>query len=199
MMDVAASGGYYIACACDEIIAQRSTVTGSIGVIMRTFDLSGTMEKLGVKSEAIVSGEYKDLGSLFRKLRSEERAIFQGIIDEMYGRFVATVVAGRPKLDEARVRQLADGRVYTAAQALEAGLIDRIATLREAVHIVSERTGSKKVRLVAYKRGMDYRPNYYASSPVRPSGDINLLNIDLTGLQDLTTPQFLYLWVPGER
>lgn len=199
MMDVAASGAYYISCACDEIIAQPSTVTGSIGVIMRTFDLSGTMAKLGVKSEAIVSGEYKDLGSMFRTLRSDERELFQGIIDEMYNRFVAAVVAGRPKLDEAQVRHLADGRVYTAAQALEAGLIDRIASLRESVRLLKKRTHSRKTRLVAYHRPMDYRPNYYASTPSPPAGNINLVNLDLSTLPDLATPQFLYMWVPGVR
>ncbi|MFQ5463141.1 MAG: signal peptide peptidase SppA, partial [Phycisphaerae bacterium] len=126
MMDVAASGGYYIACACDEIIAQPSTVTGSIGVIMQLFEFSGTMELIGITSDAITSGPNKDVGSPFRKMKPEEREILQSIVNDMYQRFLSVVDTGRPKLSTQQVRTLADGRVYSADQALKAGLIDRI-------------------------------------------------------------------------
>lgn len=196
MMDVATSGAYYIACACDEILAQPSTVTGSIGVIMQTFDVTGTMNLVGVKSDAITSGEFKDIGSPLRKMRPEERELFQHVVNDMYKRFVDVVVEGRSDLDEAAVRRLADGRIYTATQALEAGLIDRIANLREAVGMVKERIGSKRIRFVAYTRPFGYRPNYYAQTPYA-IGDINLLNIDMPGWPYHTTPQFLYIWAPG--
>jgi len=196
MMDVAASGGYYIACAADEIIAQPSTVTGSIGVIMQMFNLTGSLEKLGVGTDAITSGVHKDTGSPLRPMRPEERAIFQGIVDDMYERFIDVVVAGRPKLDEAAVRRLADGRVYTAGQALDAGLIDRIATMREAVESAKRHAGARHVRLVTYHRPLAYRPNYYAETPTPSSGEVNLLRIDLPDWLRDSTPRFMYLWRP---
>ena len=196
MMDTATSGAYYIACACDKILAQPSTVTGSIGVIMQMFDLTGTMKLVGVEGDAITSGQYKDIGSPLRTMTPEEREMFQQIVNDMYERFVDVVVAGRPRLDEAAVRRLADGRVYSATQALEAGLIDRIASLREATEMLKERVGSKRVRLVAYQRPLGYRPNYYAQAPATPGGDINLLKFELPTLLEHTTPQFLYQWIP---
>lgn len=199
MMDVAASGGYYIACACDDIVAQQSTVTGSIGVIMQMYDVSGTMEKIGVKSDAITSGIHKDTGSPFRTMRPEERELFQTIVNEMYDRFVGVVVAGRPKLDEAAVRKLADGRVYTAKQALDAGLIDHIGTIRATVHGLKKRIRAKRVQLVTYHRPADYRPNYYALAPTSAGGDVNLLKIDAAAMFERTTPRFMYLWTPAAR
>ena len=195
MMDVAASGGYYLACACDQIVAQPSTVTGSIGVIMRTFDVSGTMNLLGIKSEAITSGPMKDLGSPYRGMKPAEREVFQHIIDDMYGRFVRAVAAGRPALDESAVRKLADGRVYTAGQALEAGLIDRIATMREVIADLKTQVGVKAARVVIYHRPRDYKPTYYARGPGSPM-ELNVLKIELPPLLSMT-PQFLYLWAPG--
>lgn len=208
MLDVAASGGYYVACACDEIVAQPTTVTGSIGVIMQTVDLSGTMQKIGVRADAITSGPRKDSGSPLREMRPEERAWFQGMIDDFYERFVAVVRAGRPKLSEAQVRELADGRVFTATQALENGLIDRIATFREAIDGLKARIGADKVRVVSYRRPQEHVPNYYAQAPGGAGGDagaaaggtqVNLINIE-TGDMRLPfspVPQFLYLWSPG--
>ncbi|MBU0717511.1 MAG: signal peptide peptidase SppA [Planctomycetes bacterium] len=197
MMDVAASGGYYIACACDEIAAQPSTITGSIGVVLQMIDVSRTMDLIGVKADAITSGEHKDTGSPFRPMRPEERELFQQIIDEMYGRFVKVVAAGRPGLDEDGVRAIADGRVYTATQAVELGLIDRIATMREVIAGLKQRIGRKNIRLVTYHRYLDYKPNYYAAAPRSPVGDVNLLNIDLSTRLTPPTPRFMYLWCPG--
>jgi protease IV len=200
LMDVAASGGYYIACACDEIIAQPSTVTGSIGIIMQMVDVTGTMKLIGVNTDAITSGRYKDAGSPLRPMKPDEREIFQDIVDDMFGRFVDVVAEGRPKLDQGRVRAIADGRVYTATQALELGLIDRIGTIRDAVEVAKERAGVDRTKLVTYHRPLDYKPNYYARVPrVTNSGEINinLLRLDASSLYDITTPRFLYLWQPG--
>jgi protease-4 len=196
LMDVAASGGYYIACACDEIMAQPSTVTGSIGVIMQLFDVSGTMEIVGVHADAVTSGAFKDAGSPFRSMRPEERDIFQTIVNDMYDRFIEVVDRGRPDLDETTVRTLGDGRVYSAKQALDAGLIDRIGTLREAVELAKQRAGVKRGRLVVYQRPFDYRSTYYANAATR-SNQFNLLNIDLTDWAGSPTPRFMYLWTPG--
>ncbi|MEK6674762.1 MAG: signal peptide peptidase SppA, partial [Planctomycetota bacterium] len=196
MMDVAASGGYYVACACDEIVAQPMTITGSIGVIMQMFDVSGTLNLVGVKTDAITSGPNKDAGSPLRTMTAPERELFQAIVNQMYDRFVQVVVAGRPKLDEASVRKLADGRVYLAGQALETGLVDRIATMRETVEATKRRIGADRIRLVTYHRPLDYRPNYYASAPPTTGGDINWIKLQAPSILPNDSPQFLFLWRP---
>ena len=196
MMDVGASGGYYIACACDEILAQPSTVTGSIGVLMQTLDISATLKMIGVRTEAITSGDYKDAGSLLRPMRPDERALFQQVIDEMYERFVQVVAEGRAPLDEEAVRAVADGRVYLAPRALELGLIDRIATIRETVEALKRRLGITNVRLVTYHRPSTYKPTYYARTPGLLTGDVNLINVDLPRYPPALTPRFMYLWSP---
>lgn len=199
MMDVAASGGYYVACACDEIVAQRSTVTGSIGVIMQMFDLTGTMNKLGIRGDAITSGPNKAAGSPFQEMTPEQRAIFKTIVDRMYEQFVDVVVKGRPKLTREKVLALADGRVYTAEQALENGLIDRIATMNGAIAQAKARCGAKSIRLVGYRRPIGFKPNYYAEAPAGGGGDVNLIKLDLPAWLRAASPQFLYLWAPGAQ
>lgn len=196
-MDLAASGGYYVACAADEIIACPTTVTGSIGVIMQMLELSDTLEKIGVHAEAITSGKHKDSGSPFRRLRDDERALFQKIVDGMYEQFLDVVAAGRPKLGKARIRELADGRVYLAPQALDAGLIDRIGNISDAFAAAKVRAGIKTARLVRYDRPLGWKPTAYAGSPMSvPGATYNILNIQ--GLELFTTgPKFLYLWRPG--
>ena len=120
----AASGGYYEACAADKIYANRNAITGSIGVIMGEFvDLSGLLDQLGIDVSYITSGPNKSMGNSYEPLTEEQKAIYQSICDEYYDRFVRIVAEGR-NMDEETVRKLADGRVYSASQALEHGLID---------------------------------------------------------------------------
>lgn len=130
--EVAASGGYYISAGADKIYAHPATLTGSIGVISIFPNLEGLTEKIGVKMVVIKSGPHKDHSSGYRDLTPEERATWQTIIDEIYGDFVGIVTQGR-QLDEARVKKLADGRVYTGKQAKEAGLVDELGNLDAAV------------------------------------------------------------------
>jgi protease-4 len=196
MMDVAASGGYYLACGCDEIVANPTTVTGSIGVIMQMVNFRGTLGKIGVETDAIKSGAMKDAGSPFRKLKPEERELFQELVDGFYDRFVEVVARGRPGMDEDKVRSVADGRVYSAQQALELGFVDRIGTLRDALADVKERIGARKLKVVTYQRPHGYKPNIYAETPVGPA-QLNLLNITLPPDLAALEPQFLYLWAPG--
>jgi len=196
-MDVAASGGYYIACACDEIIAHRTSVTGSIGVLMQMFTLHGTLQKIGMTTEAIKSGPNKDAGSPFRDLKPQERELFQQMVDEFYESFLRVVQAGRPDLDAERIRQLADGRVFTAGQALEAGLIDRIGTLRDAARICAEKTGLENPSLVTYHRPLAWKPNIYAASPHPGTQHDRKLVLALPGWMTQPTPRFMYLWAPG--
>jgi len=196
--DVAASGAYYLACAADEIVAQPTSVTGSIGVVMQMVDLSGTMAKLGISTEAITSGPFKDAGSPFRKMKPEERAVFQGLIDDFYNRFVTVVDDGRPALTREQVLKLADGRIYSAEQARQHGLVDRIGTLSDAISIAKERAGIRAAVVVAYRRPLGWTPTIYAACPngAAPAA-VNLININLPELWT-KRPVFGYIWCVSE-
>lgn len=134
------SGGVYLAAAANEQYANRITTTGSIGVILSTYDMSGLYEKLGIKEVNIVSAENKDMGSAGKPMTSEQKAIYQSFVDEYYNRFVEIVATGRNmSVDEVKV--LADGRVYTATQAVDNGLIDGIKSSEEFDEYVKEQSG----------------------------------------------------------
>ncbi|MBR0596801.1 signal peptide peptidase SppA [Clostridiales bacterium BAD-6] len=139
MGSMAASGGYYIAAAADEIFANRNTWTGSIGVTIGTlYDISELLEKYGVKTVTITAGRNKAMGSSVEPLTQEQQAIFQSLVDEAYEQFVG-IVAEERNLDLDAVKNLADGRVYTAKQAMELGLVDSIGTMEDAVYAMSEK------------------------------------------------------------
>jgi protease-4 len=193
IMDVGASGGYYAALAADAIVANPTTVTGSIGVVMVTVNAQGLLEKIGVAPLAIKSGPMKDAGSPFRSLTEPERAVFQSIIDEMYGRFVGLIVKAR-KLPEDRVRAAADGRVYTAEQALRLGLVDRIGYLEDVVALAKERAGLTEARVVMYHRPKEYRANIYSATPTPSTAESTLAQF--AAALGGGGPRFLYLWWP---
>ncbi len=135
---LAASGGYYIGCSADKIIANRNTLTGSIGVIAGNFtDATKLLEKIGVKSETIHAGKNKTMGSITTPITDEQRAIMQSIADECYNQFVDIVSESR-HLDRETIVKYADGRIYTAKQAKEAGLIDEIAFYEQVEEILKE-------------------------------------------------------------
>jgi protease IV len=138
MGSVAASGGYYIASACDKIIANPGTLTGSIGVIMQLTNVEELMKKIGVKGYNVKSGANKDIGSPFQPLSPEGREILQSVIDNVHSQFIVAVAKGRG-LDEARVRKLADGRIYSGAQAKDLGLVDQFGTLEDAIEVAAKR------------------------------------------------------------
>jgi protease IV len=191
ILDVGASGGYYVALAADRILVHPTTVTGSIGVLMLTVDASGLLEKIGVSASYVKSGEFKDMGSPFRRIRPEERALFQDLIDRFYGRFVELVARSR-KLDEARVRAFADGRVYTASEALALGLVDQVGYLEEAITAAKSAVGLTEAKVVTYHRPRQYRATIYSSSESPAPGATlsDLARIVVSG------PRFLYLWWP---
>jgi protease IV len=193
MMDVGASGGYYAALAGDTIIAMPTTVTGSIGVIMLTLNAQGLMEKIGVAPLAIKSADKKDAGSPFRQLTAEERAIFQSVIDQMYGRFVGLIVEHR-KIPEERVRAFADGRIYTAEQAKALGLVDSIGYMDEVVAAARKAAGLDEAKIIMYHRPREYRSNFYSASPATPGLEASLGS--LAGLVSGMGPRFMYLWWP---
>ena len=132
MQSMAASGGYYISAPCDKIFANRNCWTGSIGVTLGTmYDVSELLDKIGIKTNTITSGENKAMGSSVEKMSREQREIFQSLVDEAYEQFVEIVAKGRD-MKTSEVKKLADGRIYTAKQALSNGLIDEIGTFEEA-------------------------------------------------------------------
>jgi protease-4 len=156
MTDVAASGGYYVASACDKIVAQGSTLTGSIGVIFGGMAYYGLMQKLGLSNATQTAGKYKDVGSPLRPMRPEEKALMQAMLDDIYGQFVAAVAKGR-KLDVAKVRTLAEGRVYTGAQAKAVGLVDQLGNFYDALKLAGELAhikGEPKVEYLGEPTGL---------------------------------------------
>jgi protease-4 len=193
IMDVGASGGYYAALAADTIVVNPTTITGSIGVVMVTVNAQGLLEKIGVTPLAIKSGPMKDAGSPFRSLTEAERAVFQSIIDDMYGRFVGLIVQSR-KLPEDRVRALADGRVYTADQALRLGLVDRIGYLEDVVALAKQRAGLDEARVIMYHRPKEYRANIYSATPTPSTAEGTLAQF--AAALGGSGPRFLYLWWP---
>jgi len=197
MLDVAASGAYYLACGCDGIVAQPSSITGSIGTIVQTISFAGTMQKLGIKSVAIKSGKLKDLASPLHDLSEEEREVLQGIITQFYGQFLEVVEEGRRELGGEKVRELADGRVFTAKEALEEGLIDRVGYPSDGIAWAKELAGVKRARVVMYHRPVGYRPNIYSSATGAPGGVGALINVELPDWLTSEGTQFLYLWQPG--
>jgi protease-4 len=151
MESVAASGGYYVACASDVIVANPGTITGSIGVVMEFSNVEDLLKKIGLRSYVIKSGEHKDIGSPLRKMTSEERAILQGVIDSVHNQFVQAVAEGR-NMEERKVRQIADGRIFSGEQARELGLVDRLGSLQDAIEIAAEMIGIKGKPLVIYPK-----------------------------------------------
>jgi len=190
MGELAASGGYYVSAPADLIMANPATLTGSIGVITQMTNLEELMEKIGVEVVVIKSGIHKDEGSPFREMTEEEKAIWQAIIDEAYGQFVAIVAEGRD-LPEEKVREIADGRVYTGKQAMALGLVDELGNLPEAIDRAADLGGIEgEPRLVEYHRPPTLFEAFFSSwaNPFQP--------FDLARLLDLAgRPSLQYLYV----
>lgn len=140
MGSVAASGGYYIACASDLIVANPGTITGSIGVLMEFTNIEELFKKIGIKGVVLKSGEHKDIGSPFREMTPEEKMIIQEVIDNVHQQFIKAVAEGR-KLDPLKVTQIADGRILTGEQAKQLGLVDQIGNLDDAIDATAKLVG----------------------------------------------------------
>ena len=194
VMDLAASGGYYIAQAADRIIVHPTSLTGSIGVIVLKMNLRGLMDKVGVDFEVVKSGDHKDFLSPFRSLTEKERQVLQETIDSLHQRFVSTIEENRQQLSKDEIKKLADGRIYTAQQALDSKLIDQIAYMDEAEDFIRKDLGLEEMRLVVYHRAGQYKTNIYSSTPIPPSVNINFINLNF--MPDTPEPSFMYLWMP---
>ncbi|BCW98217.1 MAG: hypothetical protein KatS3mg024_1044 [Armatimonadota bacterium] len=176
MGDVAASGGYYIACAASEIFAGNGTLTGSIGVIFQTTDMSQLFGKIGLRPETIKSGKYKDMFSPNRPLTDEERQMAKSMILDIYNQFVDDVLAGRKHkgLTRQQLLAVADGRVMTGRQAMRARLVDRIGGLQDAINEAGRLGGiSGKPSVWRVKRSF-WETLAETASELRPVVNINL-------------------------
>ncbi len=155
-------------------------------------NLQVLLDKVGVGFEVVKSGDKKDFLSPLRPLTEEERKLFQDMIDAYYGRFVAIIAENRKDLSVDAVKKLADGRVYTAEQALEAKLIDRIAYLDETEELIKKDLFLSDIKVVTYHRPGDYKANLYSFLPKETV--INLINVDMDFPS--SAPYFMYLWMP---
>ncbi|UCG78438.1 MAG: signal peptide peptidase SppA [Nitrospirota bacterium] len=180
---VAASGGYYISAPASRIVANPGTITASIGVIMEIPNISGLMQKIGVRSEVVKSGKHKDLASAFRDLGDDERLILQSVIDNVHEQFIDAVALGRD-MEGNDVRKIADGRIFTGEQAVEAGLVDELGSLEDAIDIAAELAGiSGKPKVIEKKEKRSF---------------LDLLNSSISGkINDIIpTIELKYLFSP---
>jgi protease-4 len=193
IVDLAASGGYYIAVAGDRIVAHPTSLTGSIGVIALKVNLEGLLHKFGIDWEVIKSVDKKDFLSPLRPLTPEERKIFQSTIDHFHQRFLKVIVEGRTDLTESKVSQLADGRVYTSEKALQHKLIDKIGYMDDTLEMMKEDLGLSEIKVITYARTGQYKTNIYSKMTQPPT--VNLINLDLGLNFDSPSPHFMYLWM----
>jgi protease-4 len=182
--DVAASGAYYVALAADCIVAHPTTVTGSIGVLIQSFNLKELGQKIGLKDVTIKSGSNKDILNPFTDLSPEQHAMLQEIVDELHGRFVRLVATQR-QLPEEQVRALADGRIFTASTALSLGLVDELGYWQDAVAKTAELLGVDEVKIYRYEERLSLAAFLRAATHWDPASDLFLR---------LGRARLLYLW-----
>ncbi|MCZ7643816.1 MAG: signal peptide peptidase SppA [Planctomycetota bacterium] len=206
--DLCASGGYYLSAPADSIVAAPTCVTGSIGVIMNHLKLKGLYEKIGVEETPIKSGPHKDILSSARDMTPEEQAILQGVIDQMYDRFVTIVAEGRagrgplpagPEVSKDAVKKLADGRIYTGEQAVANGLADKVGYLEDALAEAKRLAGLSEAKLICYRRPPSLMEalSGQARGGAGPAVNINQgVQIDAGALLQQYIPRFEYRWAP---
>lgn len=201
MGETAASGGYYIALAGDRIIAQETTITGSIGVIFPTINASEGLARIGIVSRAVKSGANKDLVNPLEPMREEQYAVVQSVVDDFYDRFVELVKAHRPALSTANLAHATDGRIVTGTQAFELGLVDEIGTLRHAFERAKVASGITGARWVKYQSEDAPRASPYAAGPgwlPGASGMSGAGAVDrVLNAAGVVPSGFYYIWLPG--
>ena len=192
--EVCASGAYYISCAADKIVVQPTSVVGSIGVIFETFDASGTLGMIGVKTDPIKSAVNKDMGSPFKPLGKEEREIMQGMVNEYFDRFKGVVRQHRAIKDEDWT-MVTDGRVFSGARAVELGLADQTGLLDDGIDLCKKLAGAPNAKVVTFRRPYAYNGSIYASNST-PTPQSNVLQLQLPGEHAFLPTGFYYLWQP---
>ncbi len=200
LMDVAASGGYYIALAADRIVAHPTTITGSVGVVFISPKIEGLMGKLGVSVDVNKSGKEKDMGSPFRPATAEEKKILDGLTESLGSVFV-DLTAMRRKIEPSARPEIARARVYLAKDALRLKLIDKIGYVKSAIAEARDLAGlPKDARVIVYRRTRYPNDNVYAISSARGSGgSAPLVDVSLPGIIPSLQSGFYYLWAPGMK
>jgi protease-4 len=200
LMDVAASGGYYVACSADRIVAYPTSVTGSIGVIIQTITVKPALSRIGIEAEAITSGPNKDVGSPLSVMTDAQRAVLRKLVDDFYARFVAVVREARPNIPAERFQEMVDGRVVSGEEAVAAGLADELGDLQTGFDVAKRMAGIERADLVIYRRPLEYVGSPYAMAPAGQGGastQVNFAQFNFDGLAGLDTPVgFYYLWRP---
>ncbi|MEO0964415.1 MAG: signal peptide peptidase SppA [Planctomycetota bacterium] len=197
MMDVAASGGYYVALAADDIVAHPTTITGSVGVILQTISVQPALARIGVQTDAITSGPNKDAGSPLSTMTAEQRATLQAMVDDFYGRFVDRVALARPGIDASDLATVTDGRVVSGEAAAGLGMVDAVGDLYVALDRAADLAGVASADLVVYHRPLKYVASPYAASPGLAAGatQVNLAQINLDAGVPASLPAgAYYLW-----
>lgn len=196
--EVAASGGYYIALAADEIITQPTTITASIGVVMQTLNVSEGLARIGVHSRAITSGANKDLASPLGPIREPHYNLLQGIVDEFHARFAGLVRERRPGINPAEFDELTDGRVITGDRAVTAGLADGLGGIHDAFERAKSRAGIEHASLIKYTTHGRAASTVYTHADAPPSPAATTIEVNLLRLDSpwLTSPNAWYLWTP---
>ncbi|MDP8957288.1 MAG: signal peptide peptidase SppA [Actinomycetota bacterium] len=189
MGEVAASGGYFIPAGANSIVANPSTITGSIGVIMVLLNLEGAAGKLGVEPIVVKAGRLKDIGSPFRDMTPRERRIFQRLLDEAHRRFMNVVSEGR-RMPMRKVRGIADGRILSGEQARGAGLVDRLGTFDDAVAEAKRLEQLHEARVVEYERPFSFTDFFTGITRIRNPRDEVERSFGVTG------PRLAYLYLP---
>jgi protease-4 len=206
--EVCASGAYYISCAADTIVAHPTSVIGSIGVLFSTMEFEGALGKLGVRAESIKSGPLKDMGSPFKSLNRNERAVMQEMVDEYFRRFVAVVDDARDVKEPQPTLPLAtdyagvySGRVFSGERAVELGLADQAGRLEDAIKLARKMGKAKGAKVIMYRRPYGYGGSIYASADVpAPRADSRggpaVLRLELPESRAMLPGGFYYLWEP---
>lgn len=201
--EVCASGGYYVCCAADKIVATPTSVVGSIGVMMNTLEFEGALGKLGIRADAIKSGPLKDMGSPYRSVEEPERKVMQEMVDEYFNRFVDVVAASRPVQEPrpslplpAEYRGVYSGRVFSGATAVRLGLADKAGHLDDAIVLAKQLGKAKGARVIMYKRPYGYGGSIYASAEPAPRPSANVLQFELPESRMFLPRGFYYLWEP---
>ena len=194
-MDVAASGGYYVACAADRIVTYPTAITASIGVILQTVSVKPALQRWGIEPHAFTSGPNKAAGSPFENLTDEQAQILQQTVDDFYARFLHTVKTSRPTIKPSDIPWLTDARIVTGSTAVQVGLADELGDLQSAYQLAKEMAGIKQAELVRFHRPLQYVGSPYASAPVNvPQTQINIASMDLSSTLAQHGDGFYYLW-----
>jgi protease-4 len=199
--EMTCSGAYYVACGCDRIVAQPTSIVGSVGVIFQTFEVTGLMQKIGVRSNAVTSGLNKEMGSPFKELTPEERAIMQQMVDDFYARFRGVVTENR-HISADNLAMTTDGRVFTGTEAVRLGLADQNGLLDDAIDLARTLGHAPGAQVIMYKRPYGYSGSIYSTTPVSPAEAAGRtapteLRLTVPGADDALPAGFYYLWEPG--